>query len=69
MVGGSVVILKGFEGMFALPLNGLKGLKASIFLSAHFKGESPGGTDQFCPVTDCTSSNRYAPAHMEKYHY
>lgn len=68
--GDGLVILKGFEGMFAHPLNGLKGLDASIFLSAHFRGESPRGLDQFCPVTDCTNFNRYASAaHMEKYHY
>lgn len=39
--GDGLVILKGFEGMFAHPLNGLKGLEASIFLSAHFGGGKP----------------------------
>lgn len=34
------VILKGFEGMFAHPLNGLKELEASIFHSTHFRGKA-----------------------------
>lgn len=41
--GDGLVILKGFEGMFAHPLNGLKRLEASIFLSARFKGEGKPG--------------------------
>lgn len=39
--GDGLVILKGFEGMFAHPLNGLKWLDASIFLSTHFRGRKP----------------------------
>lgn len=35
--GDSLVILKGFEGMFVHPLNGLKGLEASIFSPSAFQ--------------------------------
>lgn len=56
--GEGPVTLRGFKGMFAHPLNGLKGIEASIFLSTHFREGSPREMDQFCPLTDCTSSNR-----------
>lgn len=40
--GDGCVILKGFEGMFAHPLNGLKELEASIFHSMHLRGKAQG---------------------------
>lgn len=65
MGGDGLVILKSFEGMFAHPLNGLKGLKASIFLSMHFG--AVGGGDS---VTDCTKTpTDMLQPHMENYHY
>lgn len=50
-----LVILKGFEGVFAHPLNGLEGVEPSIFLSTHFRGGDPRRDGPILPGTVYTT--------------